>query len=378
MILKTDFMKELLEISAALKNLGDEPCAMATVIHVEGSAYRRPGARMLLTPDGRSWGMVSGGCLEHDVLDHARRALQSGESRVVRYDSTSEDEIIFGTGLGCNGVIDVFVEPVTKKFREAFISPVENCNTTRRIGAIATLVESEGLISSGKHAFLTASGNWVGNEDLARTLCANFVETATPSLSSYPTECGEARIFIQPLLPPIQLVIFGGWLDVIPLIRIAKEIGFRVTVVDSRQRISSRRTFHEADSVLLCLPTEALAKIQFDERTIAVLMNHNFERDREALSALGEISLPFIGMLGPKRRSEKMIEAVKANGVFISEEFAEKLHGPVGLDLGAKTPEEIALSIMAEILSVLNERNAKPIRERPTPLHISPATFAHA
>ena len=102
-------MKELLEICAALKSLDGQPCALATVIHVEGSAYRRTGARMLMTPEGEAWGMVSGGCLEHDILDHGRRALQSGRSRVFRYDSTSEDDNVFGTGLGCNGVIDVFI-----------------------------------------------------------------------------------------------------------------------------------------------------------------------------------------------------------------------------------------------------------------------------
>src|SRR3954466_4441732 len=116
------FMKELLEICDALKNLRDEPCALATVINVEGSAYRRPGARMLLTPDGASWGMVSGGCLESDVMDHARRALQCGQPRVVRYDSTSDDDIVFGTGLGCNGILDVLIEPVTKDFQASFIS----------------------------------------------------------------------------------------------------------------------------------------------------------------------------------------------------------------------------------------------------------------
>src|SRR5688572_5833094 len=100
---------------------------MATVINVEGSAYRRPGARMLLTPDGRSWGMVSGGCLESDVMDHARRALQSGQPHIVRYDSTSNDDVVFGTGLGCNGIIDVLIEPVTKDFQESFVSAVQAC-----------------------------------------------------------------------------------------------------------------------------------------------------------------------------------------------------------------------------------------------------------
>src|SRR5690348_6998769 len=118
-------MKELLEICAALQQLGDEPCALATVINVEGSGYRKPGARLLLTLHGASWGMVSGGCLESDVMNHARRALQSGRPLIVRYDSTSHDDIVFGTGLGCNGIIDVLIEPVTQEFREALVSAVQ-------------------------------------------------------------------------------------------------------------------------------------------------------------------------------------------------------------------------------------------------------------
>src|SRR4051794_30586901 len=129
-------MKELIEICAALKQNGHAECALATVIAVEGSAYRRPGARMLLAPDGRSWGMVSGGCLEHDVVEHARRTLKSGDARIVRYDSTSDSDIVFGTGLGCNGVVDVLIEPVTRGLSESLIAAVECCRTTRLPGAM--------------------------------------------------------------------------------------------------------------------------------------------------------------------------------------------------------------------------------------------------
>lgn len=365
-------MKELLEICGALKKLDGQPCALATVIHVEGSAYRRAGARMLMTPEGQAWGMVSGGCLEHDILDHGRRALQSGRSRVVRYDSTSEDDIVFGTGLGCNGVIDVFIEPVTERFRESFIEAVESCRKSRLRGVIATVIDGV-----AQHLFLTEEG-WTGNEAL-RPLLEDF-----PSQSEKPVQLsGEiggtvARVFVQPLLPPVQLVAFGGWLDVIPLIRFAREIGFQVVVVDARLRPSSLRFFREADAVLLCSPSEALTRIQFDERTVAVLMNHNFERDQEALAALTQISTLFLGMLGPKRRQQRIIENVKASGVLISDEFASCLHGPVGLDIGAETPEEIALSIMAEILAVLNERNAKPVRDRSAPLHVPQPALAYA
>jgi xanthine dehydrogenase accessory factor len=166
------------------------------------------------------------------------------------------------------------------------------------------------------------------------------------------------------LLPPVHVVIFGGWLDVLPLIHMSKEVGFHVTVIDPRQRLSSRRLFQEADAVLLCPAEDALAQIQIDERTVAVVMNHHFERDQETLSALSHVSLNYVGTLGPKRRREKMLNGLKEAGVFISDDFVQTLHGPAGLDIGAKTPEEIALSIMAEILSVLSGHNAKPIRER--------------
>jgi xanthine dehydrogenase accessory factor len=304
--------------------------------------------------------------------------LQSGEARVVRYDSMSDDDIIFGTGLGCNGIIDVFIEPITKQFSESFINAVKRCQKTRQSGAVATVIEdcaNHGL--SGQHAFLV-QGRWTGNERLTSLLEARLTEIEGPILLSGETSCVEARVFVQPLLPPIQLVIFGGWLDVVPLIRIAREIGFEIVVVDSRQRPSSQRFFREANSVLLCSPAEALPHIQFDPGTVAVLMNHNFERDQEALAALTQVSVPYVGMLGPKRRQEKILDAVKSNGVSISDEFAQRLHGPVGLDIGAKSPEEIALSILAEILSALNGGNAKPSRERKTPLHIASPILTYA
>ncbi|MDB6034676.1 MAG: xanthine and dehydrogenase maturation factor, XdhC/CoxF family [Verrucomicrobiales bacterium] len=354
-------MKELLEICMALEQMGDEPSALATVINVEGSAYRRPGARMLLTPNGGSWGMVSGGCLESDVMDHARCVLQSGQPRIVRYDSTSDDDIVFGTGLGCNGILDVFIEPVTKEFKELFVSTIRRCHKTRQQGAVATLVGNpEQSHRSSEHAFLTA-GKWVGSETLASDLNIHSIVPDNTCLSS---ACGDSPVFIQHLLPPVHLIIFGGWLDVIPLIRMGKEVGFDITVVDPRQRNSSRRLFHEADAVLLCSPEEALAQTQCDARTVAVVMNHHFEGDQETLSALSHRSLPYVGTLGPKRRQQRMLDGLQESGVLTPDEFVQTLHGPVGLDIGAKTPEEIALSIMAEILSVLNKQNARPIRER--------------
>lgn len=325
---------------------------------------------MLMTPSGQVWGMVSGGCLEHDILDQGRRALLSKQSRVVRYDSSSDDDVVFGTGLGCNGVIDVLIEPVTERLRDFLIYAVETCSNLRRPVTFATVIEGTLTPGSDPHLILT-DGGWLGNDALLPLVDGSLSRTDEPVLLSGEVNGTLTRLFVQFLSPPIQLVAFGGWLDVIPLMRMAREMGWQVVVVDSRQRQSSWRLFREANAVLLCAPNEALTRIQFDDRTVAVLMNHHFESDQEALSALTQISTPFLGMLGPKRRRERILERVREMGGVISDEFARHIHGPVGLDIGAETPEEIALSIVAEILAVLNHRNAKSVCERSLPLHVA-------
>ena len=360
-------MKELLNISAALQDLAGQPCALATVVDVEGSSYRRPGARMLLSPDGRSWGMISGGCLEHDVMEHAQRALETGQALTVRYDSTSADDIVFGTGLGCNGIVNVVVEPVTAQFRRLFVRAIESCTRTRERGGIATLLHQEGgAVRSWEHAFLSRGGNWIGGGPNVRKLDAIL---AGSDGEPFTTELPDGYVFVQQLLPPIHLVVFGGWLDVVPLIRIAKEVGFRVTVVDARCGAASPALFREADSVLLCSPAESVARIKWDHRSAAVLMAHHFERDQEALGALALArATPFyIGMLGPKRRQEKILATLAAGNVVLPDGFTRKLCGPAGLDLGANSPETIALSIVAEIQAkhagrsggILNQRKGR-------------------
>jgi len=371
-------MKELLEICGTLQRQHEGDFALATVIHVEGSAYRRPGARMLIAPSGESWGMISGGCLEHDVMIRARRVMKSAVPVTVRYDSTSDEDIIFGTGLGCNGVVDVFVEPLANQLRESLIEAVEHCHQTRQRGAIATIVKlSDDSALPHTHAFLTPDG-WKGHRVLTSLLVEHVPKNEDSIIISEKGPRSDLDIFVQPLLPAIQLVIFGGGFDVAPLIHIAKATGLQTIVVDSRQRPSWTRTLREADSVMLCPAVEALPQIHLDSRTVAVVMNHHFESDRDTLAALTQVGLPYVGLLGPKRRREKLLNAVKSSGIEISDAFVKSLYGPAGLDIGAKDPEQIALSIMAEILAVLNERDAEPVRDRLIPLHVHPPALAYA
>lgn len=369
-------MKELIEISSALKRLLGRPCALATVIRVEGSAYRQPGARMLMTPEGEVWGMVSGGCLEHDVLDHGRRALQSNRARIVRYDSTSEDDPVFGTGLGCNGVIDVLIEPIADNFRKSFVLAVDHCVNTRQRGMLVThMHDSDGFVRC-EHLFFT-NGLWSEDAEASTPVNGSRYNGHEMAQVQHNPQRPAIQTFIQPLTPPLQIVAFGGWFDLLPLIHLAHEVGARIIVVDASGRQSSRRLYGEADEVLLCEPNDAVSQISFDNRTAAVLMNHHVERDQQALLALIDMSLPFLGMLGPKRRRQRILDNLREQGIDVPSGFEGQIHSPVGLDLGAETPAEIALSILAEILAVMNQRDGQPVRDRLSPLHSVPSLPAY-
>ena len=364
-------MKDLFEICGALQGFDEKPIAVATVIHVEGSAYRRAGARMLVDAEGNSRGMISGGCLEHDVFRHTQETLRSGVARTVRYDSTSDNDILFGTGLGCRGVVDVFVEPVTRSLRQSFCRAVETCRAARQPSAIATLVSPY-----PEHAHFT-SERWEGRPQVQSLLTQMDWTDGEPQLRGKGLP-DDPYLFVQPVLPPPQLVIFGAWLDAVPLIHLAKGLGFQVIVINARKNRDSLHLFQEADSIVLCSPAEALQEVSFDCRTFAVLMNHHFERDLEALGALAQVSIPFLGMLGPKKRQRRLLDAMTQSGLELTKEFESCLHGPVGLDVGANSPEEIALSIMAEVLSVLNGRSGRPNRDRVGPMHLPSPSLAYA
>lgn len=320
-------MKELRHIAEVLRTWHPgETAALATVVAVTGSAYRRPGARMLMTREGRSSGIVSGGCVDYDVFEHARRVMASGEAALLRYDSSKPDDLVFGTGLGCKGVVDVLVERVTPEL-------------ARDLHAFATAVQRERRTGYAV-IDLPESGARAGHRSFHLGTCA---ELGKPG-----------KVFVDRVEPPVHLVLMGGWFDILPLIRFGKELGWQITVVDVRQRESSKETFREADAVLLGTAEAALDRITIDARTAVVSMNHQFEHDGACLAALARRRVPYLGLLGPKRRRAALLEGLAAQGGPAVPE--EVLHGPVGLDIGSQTPEEIALSIIAEVQSVFGKR----------------------
>lgn len=329
-------MKELAEIVAAWERVRAEgqEALLATVVGVSGSTYRRPGARMLLSREGRLAGSVSGGCLEGDILQKAWWRTEQGAA-IVTYDSTDADEdVVWGFGLGCNGVVQVLLERVSPD-RPGPLDALAAVVRERRPQQIVTVIASDDpAVPLG-----TAPANWTPPEGVS--------------------------VFQETVLPPVPLVIFGAGQDALPLVRLAKELGWHVTIMDTRGTRARPERFPFADRVCLGWPES----VEIDERTAAVVMTHNYPDDRRVLQSLLLSPAGYIGQLGPRVRTERLLAEIADDGLMVTEEMRRRLHAPIGLDLGADNPEEIALSIVAEIQAAQAGRAGGFLRERRAPLH---------
>lgn len=236
-------MKEFIAILAELEksNRLGKTTILATVIEAQGSTYRRAGARMLLTSDGCTVGTISGGCLEADVALRSQEVMASGQPIVVTYDTTSDEDIVWGLGLGCNGLVRVLIEPITPQQAD-YVEFLSRCYGDRQLGVVATLVSVTGLVQEkiGTRLMLQQNGSFISH--FSHSVAASIVEDAraalqskTSILKSYQLPIGEVEVFIEVIQPPLPLIIFGAGHDALPVARFAKELGWNVTVVDTRQ-----------------------------------------------------------------------------------------------------------------------------------------------
>lgn len=373
-------MKELQDIVAAFEKV--ESCsktaALATIVKVLGSTYRRPGARMLMTPDGRMVGSISGGCLEGDVFEHAQRVMASSEPIVVKYDTTSADDIVWGLGLGCNGMVQVLIEQITQENEPNPMAFFAECLRQQQMGVIVTVFHIEGQVRTkvGTRLMLHQNGTVISNiedSNLAAAILNDAHEALRSSCSlvkEYQVLGGSAEIFIEVIQPAVPLVIFGAGHDAIPLVRFAKELGWHVTVVDSRPAYATLGRFPLADAVILSRPESIHESITVTHRTVAVVMTHNYLHDREILQTLLLSPLCYLGILGPKSRTERLLQELREEEIIPTNEHLLKLYGPIGLDIGADTPEQIALAIAAEIQAILANRSGGLLRDRKGPIHL--------
>lgn len=332
-------MPEIRAILDLLRTRAGQPAALATLVSVEGSSYRRPGARLLWFPDGTRTGSVSGGCLETDLIERAARVLATGQPEVVVYDTTSENDLVWGTGTGCQGRVRVLLEPLPAA-------------RPRWLGALAA--DQEAL----RPTRLAVIHGGPAGENLGTRLAAEL-----------PANPDGALVFEDHILAPARLVVCGAGDDAQPLVRLATGLGWHVTVTDSRPAYATRERFPAAAVIAPCPANEIALAVQLEPGTSAVIMTHRFREDAALLRALLRQPLAYLGVLGPRHRTERLLEEVRRDGTAVSPDERARLHAPVGLDLGGTTPEAVALAIAAEIQARLAGRSAGFLRDRKGPIH---------
>jgi xanthine dehydrogenase accessory factor len=369
-------MREIADILAAFREaqIQGRQTALATVVHVEGSSYRRPGARMLVEDNGKMTGAISGGCLEGDALRKALKAIHQQENKLVTYNTLDEDDVEFGVQLGCNGIVHILFEPIFPDKENNPISLLEKLFLQRKEAVLITLFSLENYNSPQRGTCLLFDGEVTYGtlEDKAfLELLKGDASAVLADKSSVLKQYDEYALsgFVEILQPPVSLVIIGAGNDALPLVEMATVLGWQITVIEGRSTHANRQRFSKVQNILVGKPSEAISQILIDERTVFVLMTHNYNYDLEIMKLLLQENCRYIGTLGPKKRLERLLAELQEQGLSISDQKRTTIYGPIGLDIGAEGSEEIALSVLAEIKAMLADRPGKFLRERLESVH---------
>jgi len=376
-------MKEILDIIAAytIASREGKRMALATVVHVEGSSYRRPGARMLVTDDGMLTGAISGGCLEGDALRKALLVINQQQNKLVTYDTSDEDDAKFGVQLGCNGIVHILFEPINPEQDIHPVTLLQELSAKRQEGVLVTLfsLSQPQLTVPGTCLLVlpdTAVSEHIAAAQYGQELLADAnhaLLTKKSFISDYLFGEHLLTAFVEFIRPPVSLVIAGAGNDAFPLAGIARILGWHTTIVDGRATHANLQRFPNADKVIVAKPDGVLAQVSIDDQTVFVLMTHNYNYDLALLKQLvKQDQLCYIGSLGPKKKLERMITELGEEGIILSIAQLSSIFGPVGLDLAAETAEEIALSIAAEIKKVLSRTSGYSLRDKQEPIHKHP------
>lgn len=348
----------------------DRSAVVATIVDVEGSAYRRPGAKMVIKEGGVGLGHITAGCLEDEVFELTSEVLAAGEPRIETYDLMEDDDDVWGLGVGCNGIIDVLLEPLDEVYRpaiEAFeaetpIGIITVVSGDAPLGAKAYYQPGDG-VESASDAFPAWLTEATGDP------AATFTEQGGADTVTIETVQGTVDVFIDGIQPAPKLVVFGSGHDVGPVVDLGKKTGFRVTVASFRGATDLEDRFPSADQTIVTSPPKIRDALDLDARTYTVVMTHNFIDDRLTLDELVQSPVPYIGLMGPRERFREMEEEFQAEGRTFSEDELTAVYTPIGLDLGGGSPYQIATSIIAEIMAISNDREPKHLKEREGPIH---------
>lgn len=368
-------MKELQQIIQAYEICKSDlqEVALATVVQVDGSAYRRPGARMLVTQEGNLTGAISGGCLEGDALRKAQAVIFQQKSMLVTYDTTDEDDQKFGVGLGCNGIIHVLIEPIDYDNPENPLELIKKAFLDRETSLLLTLFSVPNSKSEQIGTIYLKKGNQ--NYGSLSKVHADFRQVLEKEIGEFDaqqnliqaySEYQQVSVFFEVIKPVTRILLFGAGNDTIPVAKMAEILGFELILIDGRKNLATFARFPSAKQIIQGPADEVLEKIKTDVHTVALLMTHNFEYEAVVLEKLLTFMIPYIGILGPKRKTEKLVQRLESKGIQV---HPDNLYAPIGIEIGAETSEEIALSIMAEIKAVLNKKQPIFLREKQGPIH---------
>ncbi len=330
-----------------------QPLVLASVFDTEGSTYSKAGARMIINAEGDFQGMLSGGCLEGDLAERARAVLDSGKAQTVTYDLGVNGEELWGLGVGCDGLMRIFLQPLLAKHAYAPFAAIARAHEGDHREIAVTVLESENIEPG---ATLVTSGDSAETFGLTDDEANVLLEEAKSALAgkasmmkSVQVGNADATVLLALVKPRVRLLVLGAGLDAEPVARLADELGWRVTVIDHRPAYIESGNFDEAERVVCCAVKDMSGHVDLSRFDAAIVMSHHLESDRKYLAQLSESEIPYVGLLGPKDRRRRLLEELGDAASALD----GRLHGPAGMDIGAVGPAAIALSILTEIYGVL-------------------------
>lgn len=350
----------------------DQDAVLTTIINVKGNAYRRPGAKMVIDEKGGGSGSITAGCLEDEIQQLAEDVIEEQRLRVKTYDLMEDDDDVWGLGVGCNGIIDVLLEPLNEGYRPA----VEASKQGEDIAVITVLATERSDITCGDRTYYRPGEGFEALDEVPPTVADTLTDAAKELARSgkadtftIKTNAGRVTLFIDGIAAPPELVILGSGHDVGPVVELAKRNDFQVSVVGFRGAATLDQRFPQADITKTASPASLREVHEFDSNTYAVVMTHNFVDDRFAVEELLETTVPYVGLMGPRERFEEMLDKFADEGQSFSDEKLDRIYTPIGIDLGGGSPYQIATSIVAEILAIHNDRTPRHLKAREEPIH---------
>ena len=339
--------------------LASEPLVLATVIKTGGSTYAKPGAQMLIAADGEYAGLLSGGCLEGDLREHAREVAASGTARIVSYDLRSTTDQLFGLGAGCEGAMDILLSRVGESdgwqplpYLAAAYKRGEQCRVAFVVASREANIElGLSFPAEGEFSELAQDDPKLhALHDAAVAAPVNAIVSAVPLA---------VELFVASFAPPPRLLLLGGGPDARPVATLADFLGWRVVVVDHRSTYLAPKHFPPATTLMETRAEDVARLLRLDVHSAAIVMSHHLESDLAYLRALAHSTVPYVGLLGPAARREKLLSDLGPDAALLR----ARLRAPVGLDIGGRSPETIALSIIGEVQAALAGRSGRPFSE---------------